>query len=128
MCRTQNMLVIYKDFYDYMGKPEWFKLKKPKMLEFSDVFPLVYLKLLLEGAADYQDIKHADQFHEGIIVSSSHMAKGLEFDHVLVPFSDAGNYRTEMDRGLLYIACTRAMHMLTLTYSGEASPFLPEMA
>ncbi|WP_246001025.1 3'-5' exonuclease [Brevibacillus panacihumi] len=64
------------------------------------------------------------QFHEGIIVTSPHLAKGLEFDQVIVPFVDAENYKTDMDRSLLYIACTRAMHRLTLTYSGEASPFL----
>lgn len=261
-----------------MGRPELFKLKKPKMLEFSDVFPLVYMKIHLEGTKGFEEVKHllvdemqdytpvqyavlsrlftckktilgdcnqsvnpyssssiteikkvfpnaetvellksyrstveiirfaqqinpnsrmipierhgpspeikkasdssaeleqikkiiasfqkseqrtlgivcksqsqaeklyqeiassgeavhlldfcSDQFREGVIVTSSHLAKGLEFDQVLVPFVDAENYKTDMDRSLLYIACTRAMHMLTLTYSGEASPFLLQL-
>lgn len=275
MFASLNLLVIYKEFYETMGRPELFTYKKTKMLEFSDVFPLVYLKIHVEGTAGFDEVKHvlvdemqdytpvqyavlsrlftckktilgdcnqsvnpyssssiteikkifpeadtvellksyrstmeiirfaqqinrnsriipierhgpcpeikkangrsdeiaqikkiiakfqesenrtlgivckmqsqaenlyqeirnsskgvyllnfnSDQFHEGIIVTSSHLAKGLEFDQVIVPFADAENYKTDMDRSLLYIACTRAMHTLTLTYSGEASPFL----
>ena len=40
-----------------------------------------------------------------------------EFDEVLVPFASFENYQTEVDRSLLYIACTRAMHHLTLTHT-----------
>ncbi|WFB57052.1 UvrD-helicase domain-containing protein [Paenibacillus sp. BR1-192] len=66
----------------------------------------------------------SDRFQEGITITSAHMAKGLEFDQVIVPFAGAANYRTEMDRSLLYIACTRAMHKLLLTYSGEPAVWL----
>ncbi|GGF79444.1 helicase [Paenibacillus albidus] len=276
MFKTQNLLLLYTDFYNYIGKPEWFKLKKTKTLEFADVFPMVYLKIRLEGSKSYEAVKHllvdemqdytpiqyavlsrlfkckktilgdsnqsvnpysssslqvirkvfpsahtvellrsyrstmeiidfaqkinrnskliplersgpspkifraeeadselnqinalirgflesehrtlgivcktqdqaermyhelcggykdfflldysSDKFHEGIIVTSAPMAKGLEFDRVLIPFTDASNYKTEMDRSLLYIACTRAMHVLTITYFGEVSPLLP---
>lgn len=52
------------------------------------------------------------------------MAKGLEFDEVLVPHADSLTYQTDYDRSLLYIACTRAIHRLTLSYSGEMSHFL----
>lgn len=30
----------------------------------------------------------------------------------------------DIDRGLLYVACTRAMHQLTLTYTGQVSRFV----
>ncbi|WP_400190189.1 HelD family protein [Hymenobacter sp. B81] len=63
-------------------------------------------------------------FQEGVIVTTAHLAKGLEFDAVVVPFASARNYRTEVDRSMLYVACTRAMHQLTLTYSGELAAFL----
>ena len=46
------------------------------------------------------------------------MAKGLEFDQVIIPHVTAKNYHTDLDRSLLYIAVTRAMHGLTLTWSG----------
>ncbi|RKP43936.1 helicase [Cohnella endophytica] len=275
MFKSLNLLAIYKDFYHFIGKPELLKLKKARMLEFSDVFPLVYLKILVEGAKSFDSVKHllvdemqdytpvqyavlsllftckktvlgdsnqsvnpyssssiteiqkvfpkadtvellksyrstieiinfarqinpnskivpierhgllprikkseswageltdvkqaitefldsdhrslgivcktqaqakriygeitdihkdiylldfsSDQFHEGIMVTSCHMAKGLEFEHVIVPFVDVSNYMTKMDRSLLYIACTRAMHTLTLTFHGEQSSFV----
>lgn len=60
-------------------------------------------------------------FVQGIIITSAHMAKGLEFDEVIVPQTDDKNYRTEIDRSMLYVAATRAMHRLTLTYCGKAS-------
>lgn len=63
-------------------------------------------------------------FKEGVVVTTAHLAKGLEFDEVIVPFASVRNYRTEMDKRMLYIACTRAMHMLTLTYAKEKSAFI----
>lgn len=68
----------------------------------------------------------SEEFREGIIVTSAHLAKGLEFDEVIVPFVNSEVYRNEMDRSLLYIACTRAMHKLTLTHSGERTTLLKE--
>ncbi|MDT8385766.1 MAG: AAA family ATPase [Gammaproteobacteria bacterium] len=67
-------------------------------------------------------------FSSGVIVCTAHLAKGLEFDRVIVADAGAGNYHTEMDRNLLYIACTRAMHRLTLFSVGEPSPLLPSAA
>lgn len=63
-------------------------------------------------------------FRTGIIVCTAHMAKGLEFDEVFVPEVGADNYHTTQDRHLLYVACTRAMHRLTLTHTGEPTPLL----
>lgn len=62
-------------------------------------------------------------FARGIIVTSAHIAKGLEFDEVIIPRADAGNYGSEMDRNMLYIAVTKAMHKLTLTHTGTQSCF-----
>jgi DNA helicase II / ATP-dependent DNA helicase PcrA len=63
-------------------------------------------------------------FIEGISVTTAHLAKGLEFDEVILPFVSSKNYHTEVDRRMLYIGCTRAMHNLSLTFSKEISPFL----
>ena len=65
-------------------------------------------------------------FTSGVIISTAHLAKGLEFDEVVVPFVSARNYHTAVDRRMLYIACTRAMHQLTLTYSGALTPLLEQ--
>ena len=65
-------------------------------------------------------------FGEGIVITSAHLVKGLEFDHVMVPFGNRKNYNTEPDRQMLYVACTRAMHQLDVCYTGQISPFLDE--
>jgi DNA helicase-2/ATP-dependent DNA helicase PcrA len=59
-------------------------------------------------------------------VTSAHLAKGLEFDQVIVSFVSSAVYQTELDRSLLYIACTRAMHKLDLTYFGELTALIIE--
>lgn len=63
-------------------------------------------------------------FKDGIIITTAHLAKGLEFDEVIVPFASARNYHTDVDKRMLYIACTRAMHQLTLVYSGKPATFI----
>ncbi|MFW5435812.1 HelD family protein [Paenibacillus apiarius] len=95
----------------------------------------IVCKTPIQAEYVYQSIRHAseaiylidfnsDEFRDGIIVTSAHMAKGLEFDQVIVPFADASAYQTELDQSLLYIACTRAMHKLNVTYSGKITRFL----
>ena len=64
-------------------------------------------------------------FMKGIIITSSHMAKGLEFDEVIVPYVNDKNYNSAIDKSMLYVAVTRAMHRLTLTYNGRPSEFIP---
>jgi len=63
-------------------------------------------------------------FYKGVVVTSAFMAKGLEFDQVIIPYVDKINYNKDIDKNMLYVACTRAMHKLDLTYSGEKSDFL----
>lgn len=81
--------------------------------ELINVFPETVLLTEESGA-----------FSAGVIVCSVHMSKGLEFDEVVVPGADVKNYREPNDRSLLYIACTRAMHKLSITFVKEKSPFL----
>ena len=68
--------------------------------------------------------RESTSFQNGISITSVRMSKGLEFDEVLIPQADCRTYTSDFDRGLLYIACTRAMHRLTLTYSGKKTEFI----
>jgi len=63
-------------------------------------------------------------FANGISITSVQMSKGLEFDEVIIPSADDTTYSSEYDRSLLYIACTRAMHRLTLTYTGQQTKLI----
>ncbi len=65
-----------------------------------------------------------EKFKSGIIITSIQMAKGLEFDQVFIPFVNEENYHTELDRNLLYVATTRAMHKLEVSYTGKLSPLI----
>ncbi|PWE00515.1 HelD family protein [Marinilabilia rubra] len=274
MFRITNLQSLYKDFYDWLQRPDMFKKRKGG-LEFADVFPMVYLKIMFEGPQSASKIKHllvdemqdytpvqyavlsklypcrktilgdanqsvnpfssskhedisrvfpnavtmklnksyrstfeitsfaqnispndeldpiirhgkepqitgvktagnelgkisglieefqqssnqslgiicknqeqADSIHEqlkphhndvyllnsesvafvnGIVITTAHMAKGLEFDNVIVPHVNKKNYNNEVDKSMLYIACTRAMHQLNLTHCGELSELL----
>ncbi|MET4562829.1 DNA helicase-2/ATP-dependent DNA helicase PcrA [Lysinibacillus parviboronicapiens] len=49
-----------------------------------------------------------------LLVVPSHLAKGLEFDAVIVAAFDTPFFDTKIDRKLLYVALTRAMHELYL--------------
>ncbi|WP_373471315.1 HelD family protein [Carnobacterium alterfunditum] len=85
-------------------------------------------QLIYESIQDISDTYFLDfsseLFLNGIIVTSAHMSKGLEFDQVIVPNVSSNEYRTEMDRKLLYVACTRAMHKLDLIAVGSPSVYL----
>lgn len=85
---------------------------------FSDLKAQVDLTLVID---------EDDTFHQGIIVIPSYLAKGLEFDAVLVINADMINYSLAEERHILYTICTRTLHHLSLFYFGKISPFLSEM-
>ncbi|TMV46898.1 helicase [Paenibacillus mesophilus] len=63
-------------------------------------------------------------FEQGTVVIPSYLAKGVEFDGVVIYDASSGTYGRESERKLFYTACTRAMHELHVCYIGEPSPFL----
>ena len=83
----------------------------------------IYDKLKDKYEVNLLDIDSLE-FKEGIIISTIHMSKGLEFDEIIIPMVDTNNYNSDYDRNLLYIACTRAMHKLTLTYHNKITDIL----
>jgi len=76
------------------------------------------IKIKLIDYLDYESVL------EGTLILPVYLAKGLEFDAVIVYEANNNNYNTEFDKKLLYIACTRALHRLSLFYSGELTKFL----
>ncbi|WP_258115667.1 RNA polymerase recycling motor HelD [Levilactobacillus yiduensis] len=63
----------------------------------------------------------------GTIVVPSFLAKGLEFDGVIVWHASASRYHAEDERQLLYTICSRAMHRLSVIGVGELSPLLADV-
>ena len=61
----------------------------------------------------------------GVVIVTLSMAKGLEFDHVVIADADARTYPdTPLARRRLYTAVSRAMHQVTLFAVGELSELL----
>jgi DNA helicase-2/ATP-dependent DNA helicase PcrA len=85
----------------------------------------LYGELLAAGVNITKLDALSKEYRNGIVILTAHMSKGLEFDQVIVPFCDNKTYSTEIDRQMLYIACTRAMHKLDLLFTGQPSSILP---
>ncbi|MEF2966605.1 RNA polymerase recycling motor HelD [Paenibacillus sp. M1] len=68
--------------------------------------------------------KNTPTFEKGILVIPVYLAKGVEFDAVLIYDASSRTYSRESERKLFYTACTRAMHRLLLYARGEWSPFI----
>lgn len=82
-------------------------------------------KLAAAGCAGLKEVtRDTPEFEQGALVLPVYLAKGVEFDAVLLYDASAAVYGRESERKLLYTACTRAMHRLVLLASGEWSPLL----
>ena len=68
--------------------------------------------------------QNSSSFPKGIMVLPSYLAKGVEFDCVIIYNASEAVYHRETERKLFYTACTRAMHELTLFYQQQLTPFL----
>lgn len=80
---------------------------------------------LLEGRAKFTLIAHdTGYFPPGVVVVPVYLAKGLEFDTVIIASADQQVYGREPDRQLLYTACTRALHQLIIFYEDQLTSFI----
>ncbi|MCM3712271.1 RNA polymerase recycling motor HelD [Sporosarcina luteola] len=73
------------------------------------------IKLLRIGSMEYE---------QGVIVVPAYLAKGIEFDAVIIYDASKHVYCDESLRRIFYTACTRAMHDLQLYSVGEPTPLL----
>jgi DNA helicase-2/ATP-dependent DNA helicase PcrA len=86
------------------------------------------------GLAVYETLKQqislslitavSSEFRTGPVVLPVYLAKGLEFDAVIVCGVKQANYADELGRKLLYVACTRALHQLRLVYVDELAELI----
>lgn len=67
------------------------------------------------------------EYQNALIVLPVYLAKGLEFDSVIIPDAGRSHYGSEEERKLFYTACTRAMNRLFVYYSGGLNPFMEDI-
>lgn len=70
------------------------------------------LQKLLGNEAVHYLHKDSMKFPTGVVVTTFYLAKGLEFDAVLIPYKN--RFQTPLERQGLYISATRALHFLQL--------------
>lgn len=67
------------------------------------------------------------RYEGGLSIVPVYLAKGLEFDAVILTDVDERHYLADSrDAKLLYVASTRALHRLEVLYAGEPSKLLPQ--
>ncbi|WP_127579357.1 HelD family protein [Paenibacillus koleovorans] len=65
------------------------------------------------------------RYSGGVSVLAVYLAKGLEFDAVILVDVDETRYSANVQDGkLLYVGCTRALHQLWIHYEGRVSPLV----
>lgn len=65
---------------------------------------------------------------EGTIIVPAFLAKGLEFDAVVMWGASKANYHEEDERQLVYTICSRAMHRLNVYAETELSPLFDHVS
>ena len=86
--------------------------------------------MLYELLKDETAVKKIDEetfeFEKGLQILPVYLAKGIEFDAVIIPDASENSYEKESDRTLFYTACTRAMHSLVMLSNGTPCRFIGE--
>lgn len=84
-----------------------------------------YEALAAQGCDNLRLItKETLTFEKGTLVIPAYLAKGVEFDAVLIYDASMQTYYRESERKLFYTACTRAMHRLLLYTTSDWSHFI----
>ncbi len=65
--------------------------------------------------------KENEEFESGVCILTSFMAKGLEFDGVIITNASESNYKNDniLDMKLLYVSITRSLHRLVLLHDDD---------
>ncbi len=74
----------------------------------------------LKGKQSIKTINQSDtEFNSGLCILPSYLAKGLEFDCVIVLCTAEDYYRGDEERKLYYTVCSRALHKLRIIHTGK---------
>lgn len=129
--------------YNFLGYKKYLK----KLSQNNDIDFNVYHKIIMEllniakTSKDYNEViykfQRLHQGEKGVILSTIHGVKGMEFKNVIIvncnegyiPYKRCREYEMEEERRLFYVGCTRSKDKLFLLYMEKmkTSRFLLEM-
>lgn len=82
---------------------------------------------ILQGKVAFHQINEETYaFEKGLLILPVYLAKGIEFDAVIIPNASETHFDKKSERTLFYTACTRAMHALTMISAGNPCRFIEE--
>ena len=119
--RDNNKPVIFKNDYTSLKDEIINDIKKLKEEKYSialitktdDEASKLY-ELLKDDITDINLLNNNSvSFNKKMVIIPSYIAKGLEFDSVII-YTDKDNNYTEDEKNLYYVACTRAQHELII--------------
>ena len=90
----------------------------------------IYKKLKERNITATNIVDNENKYEGGICVITSYLAKGLEFDGVIITDASEEKYSSEkvIDMKLLYVAMTRPLHELKVLYQKDITKPLREEA
>lgn len=87
-----------------------------------------HIQALQSESAELKKIKQFDNVESmentKVVFATPASAKGVEFDCVIIPFADSKTYKNELDKNLLYVSATRALHKLIFVCDTTPCKFL----
>lgn len=107
--RTDNKMLL--DDIDYLRK----KYRSVAVITRDSNTALHLYEQLKESLPISMLSGNSEEFNKELVVLPAYLAKGLEFDSVIV-YSDSNSKYLKNEKNLLYVACTRAQHEL-IVYS-----------
>lgn len=82
------------------------------------------LSKVLKGKIDFKMIANPEDYNNRILLTTCATAKGIEFDAVVIPYANKENYKNSLDKNILYVSSTRALHKLFFVSTTVPTSFI----
>lgn len=82
--------------------------------------------LLKNDIDELKLVADTDNYLNGVVILDAFSSKGLEFDAVIIFNANSTEYGSELERQLLYVAVTRALHQISLLYTNKPTTFVSD--
>ena len=77
----------------------------------------------LSKIIDCKMLTEPEDYDSRVLITTCATAKGIEFDAVIIPNADTDNYKNTIDKNIVYVSSTRALHKLCFVTDKTPSLF-----